>query len=55
MKTYIAEFTERSGNQISIEYFKAKNLKEAKFYAQLHKNHHISERCSTSVRVAKSN
>lgn len=55
MKRYIAEFTDKNGNQIEVANFKAGTLKEAKVKANFYKRHEVKVGCSTSVRVAKSN
>lgn len=54
-KKYIAEFTDKKGNQLATEFFKADNLVEAKACASFYKRHQLKQQCSTSVRVVKSN
>lgn len=52
MKTYIAEFTDKNGNQIEVANIKADTLKEAKVKASFHKRHEVKVSCSTSVRLS---
>jgi len=53
MKTYIAEFTDKNGNQIEVAEFKGVNLQEAKAKANFYKRHEVKVNCSTSVRLKK--
>lgn len=53
MKSYIAEFTDKSGNQIEVSNFKANTLKDAKVKAIFYKRHELKVSCSTTVRLSK--
>jgi hypothetical protein len=53
MKTYIAEFTDKNGNQVEVAEFKGSSLNEAKQKANLYKRHEVKVQCSTSVRLKK--
>ena len=53
MKTFIAEFTDKNGNQVEVAEFKGANLSEAKQKANFYKRHEVKAQCSTSVRLKK--